>query len=204
LVERYFATAPEARTGVLAGGVQDEAVDPAVDRSPAARYALLRHRMGQGNTLRNGEWGYAQTANCAVRRAAFEEVSGFRDDLRSAGDADLCFRLRRAGWAIEERAAAEAVHLSRRTLRSMLRQRVRHGSGVAWLEREYPGSFPAPSRLGMAKWTFKSLASAPVKAATGRRDAALLAVLDPLDDWAFELGRLFPNTVRRRRGTAAG
>lgn len=198
LVERYFHVDAEDGTGVLAGGVVDEPVDPAADGSPAARYARLRDRMGQGNTLRDGEWSYAQTANCAVRRTAFEQVNGFRDDVRSGGDADLCFRLRRAGWGIEERSAAQVVHRSRRTVRSMLRQRARHGSGAAWLEREYPGSFPRVRLAGLAKWTVRSFARAPVAAARRRADDALFAVLDPLDNWAFELGRLFSNTVRHR------
>jgi GT2 family glycosyltransferase len=149
--------------------------------------------------LRAGEWGYAQTANCAVRRSAFEAVGGFRDDVRSAGDADLCFRLRRAGWEIEERPGAAVTHRSRRTLRSLLRQRVRHGSGIGWLEREYPGSFPRKNPLGLAKWTLGSFARALALAVRGRSDEALIATLEPLDVWAFELGRLFPNTVHAQR-----
>lgn len=200
LLERYFDQPPPERTAVLAGAVVDEPVDAARQRSAAARYAGLRARMTQGNTLGSDGWGYAQTANCAVRAAAFEQVGGFREEVRSGGDADLCFRLQRVGWSLDERRTAVVVHRSRRTLRAMLRQRARHGSGAAWLEREYPGSFP-PRRgwLGLAKWTVQSLAGASLKAARGRSDEALLAAIDPLDIWAFELGRLFPNTVRARR-----
>jgi GT2 family glycosyltransferase len=199
LVGCYFTQPPGERCGVLAGGVVDEPLDRVEQRSPAARYAFLRARMTQGNTLRPGDWGYAQTANCAVRRAAFDAVGGFRDDLRSGGDADLCFRLRHAGWGIEERAAAAVIHRSRRTLRTLLRQRARHGAGAAWLDRNYPGSFPRRRLLGLAKWTVQSFIRAPVAAARGRSDEALFAVMDPLDHWAFELGRLFPNTTRARR-----
>jgi glycosyltransferase involved in cell wall biosynthesis len=199
LLERYFAEPPFERTAVLAGGVVDESPGPDGGESRAARYAHLHAHMGQANTLRAGEWGYAQTANCAVRRSAFEAVGGFRDDVRSAGDADLCFRLRRAGWGIEERPGAAVTHRSRRTLRSLLRQRVRHGSGVGWLEREYPGSFPRKNPLGLAKWTVLSFARALFVAARGRSDDALIATIEPLDVWAFELGRLLPNTARPRR-----
>jgi GT2 family glycosyltransferase len=198
LVDRYFAEPPADRTGVLVGGVVDEQLDGG--GSLAMRYAALRARMTQGNTLGGGEWAYAQTANCAIRRAAFDEAGGFRAELRSGGDADLCFRLRRAGWELEPRAEAVVVHRSRTTLRTMLRQRARHGSGARWLDTEYPGSFPRRRWLGLAKWTAQSLARAPVEAARGRRDEALLDFVDPLDHWAFELGRLFPNTTRERRG----
>src|SRR3954451_15481212 len=197
LLDRYFARPPEQRTAVLAGAVVDEPVD-AAERSWAARYAHVSGRMGQSNTLVPGEWGYAQTANCAVRRSAFAAVGGFRDAIRSAGDADLCFRLRRAGWELEERPEAAVVHHSRRRLRSMLRQRARHGSGIGWLEREYPGSFPRKNPLGLAKWTLGSFARALGAAARGRSDDALVATIGPLEVWALELGRLLPNTTRRR------
>jgi mycofactocin glycosyltransferase len=197
LLDSYFARPLDRRTAVLAGGVVDEPAD-VTDRSWAARYAHLRGRMGQSNTLLPGEWGYAQTANCAVRRSAFDAVGGFRDAIRSAGDADLCFRLRHAGWQLEGRPEAVVVHRSRRTLRSMLRQRLRHGSGIGWLEREYPGSFPRKNPLGLTKWTLQSFARGAVAAARGRSDAALVATIEPLDVWALELGRLFPNKTGRR------
>jgi GT2 family glycosyltransferase len=199
LIDRYFERPPGERTGVLAGGVTEEPAESSGKHSLAERYEHLRTRMTQGNTLRDDEWAYAQTANCAVRRSAFAEAGGFRDELRSGGDADLCFRLRARGWEMEERAEALVVHRSRSTLRKMLRQRARHGSGAGWLEREYPGSFPRRPLLGLSKWTLQSFLSAPVKALRGRSDDALLAVVDPLEDWAFELGRLFPNTTRARR-----
>ena len=197
LVDRYFDEAPQEGTGVLAGGVVDEPLG--ANGSMATRYAALRARMTQDNTLGLGQWAYAQTANCAIRRRALDAVGGFRDDLRSGGDADLCFRLRKAGWELETRSRAVVVHHSRPTLRKMLRQRARHGAGASWLDHEYPGSFPRRRWLGLAKWTFGSLARAPVDAARGRSEDALFALVDPLDHWAFELGRLFPNTTRARR-----
>jgi GT2 family glycosyltransferase len=199
LIDRYFQRAASERTGVLAGGITEEPAERGGKHSLAQRYEHLRTRMTQGNTLRDDGWGYAQTANCAVRRSAFAAVDGFRDELRSGGDADLCYRLRRAGWGIEERPEALVMHRSRSTLRKMLRQRARHGSGARWLDREYPGSFPRRSLLGLSWWTIRSFLSAPVKALRGRSDDALLAVVDPLEYWAFELGRLFPNTTRASR-----
>jgi hypothetical protein len=51
---------------------------------------------------------------------------------------------------------------------------------------------------GLAKVTLKSFARAPVLAARGQGDQALSAVVYPLDEWAYRLGRLFPNEVRER------
>src|SRR4051794_7906309 len=198
LLDRYFARPAGGSTAVLAGGGVDEPMD-AAERAWAARYAHLRERMGQGNTMLPGEWGYAQTANCAVRRSAFAAVGGFRDAIRSAGDADLCFRLRRAGWELEERSEAVVVHRSRRRLRSMLRQRARHGSGIGWLEREYPGSFPRKNPLGLLKWSSGSFARAILLGMQGKVDAALVATIEPLEVWALELGRVIPNSTKPRR-----
>ncbi len=104
--------------------------------------------MSQANTLGAGHWAYVQTANCAIRRSAFEQVGGFCDEVRSGGDADICFRLRDAGWAIEPRERALVVHSSRRTLGKLLRQRARMGAGAAWLDQRHPGSFPPAAGLG--------------------------------------------------------
>jgi hypothetical protein len=198
LLERYFAEPPDWRTAVLAGGVVDEPLDGGARHSPVARYTMLHASMSQSNTMLDGPWSYAQTANCAVRREAFDAVGGFRDDVRSGGDADLCFRLRAAGWEIEPREEAAVVHRSRRTLPKLLRQRARHGAGAAWLEREHPGASPRKRRLGLAKWTAQSWASAAVARVRGRRDDALVATIEPLWVWAFELGRMFRNEVTDR------
>jgi GT2 family glycosyltransferase len=196
LLDAYFETGVDRHTAVLAGGVVDEPVEPGARAPAATRFALLHASMSQSNTMLEGRWSYAQTANCMVRREAFEAVGGFRDNLRSGGDADLCFRLRDAGWGIEARERAAVVHRSRRTMRTLLRQRARHGAGAAWLDREYPGAFPAQRRLGLAKWTAQSWASAVAARARGRRDDALVAAVEPVWVWAFELGRRFGNEVR--------
>jgi glycosyltransferase involved in cell wall biosynthesis len=204
LLDLYFEQAPAERTAVLAGGVLDEPLEGDSGSTAAARYAVLRDWMSQENSLGAGRWAYAQTANCAVRRRAFEAVGGFTSNLRSGGDGDLCFRLRAAGWELESRDRARVVHRSRRRLGAMLRQRARHGSGAAWLNRAHPGSFPRRNWPGLAKWTLQSFGSASLHALRGRRDDALLAVVDPLEQWAFEIGRLAPNEVRPRGARRSG
>ncbi len=195
LIDRYLVDPPGERTGVLAGGVHDEVVGAGA--SGVARYLELRQSMDQANTLELGEWGYAQTANCAVRRAAFEQVEGFCAGVRSGGDADLCFRIRAAGWGMERRDGASVVHHNRTSLRKLLRQRARHGAGAAWLAERYPGSFPSRSWPGLAKWAVVSMASAGAAAARGRRDDALVHAIEPLAVWAQEIGRRLPNAAPR-------
>jgi GT2 family glycosyltransferase len=203
LLDRLFDPEPGERTAVLAGAVIDE--PPTGDgRGPAAlRYAWLKSSMSQETTLGHGRWAFAQTANAAVRRAAFEEVGGFRDGLRSGGDADLCFRLGAAGWRLETRPGAAVLHRNRTTVPRMLAQRARHGAGAQWLSREHPGSFPARRPAGLAWWALRRAGAGLGAYARGDRDAALVGLLDGPAVWAFELGRRLPNRpvglTRRQR-----
>jgi GT2 family glycosyltransferase len=192
LLDRYFETPPDERTGVLAGAIVDEA--PSEEAASAAvRYAYLKKSMSHETVLADEEWAFAQTANAAVRREAFEQVGGFEASIRSGGDADLCFRLRAAGWALERRDGAAVVHRNRTTVGRMLSQRARHGAGGAWLARRWPGAMPRRQPLGLAVWSMRRAAHGLAAAANGDKDEALLGLLDGPLTWAYELGRLIPN-----------
>jgi GT2 family glycosyltransferase len=196
LLDRLFALPPEPRTAVLAGAIVDQ---PGGEHAPAAvRYAELNTSMSQEITLDRGRFAYAQTANCAVRRDAFEAVGGFRERVRSGGDADLCWRLAEAGWELERRTGAAVVHRNRTTIRAMLGQRFRHGSGAGWLAREHPGAMPNSSWPGLAWWATKRTATGVAALVRGDRDGAICGLLDGPAVWAFQLGRLVPNRPFRR------
>lgn len=211
LLDRLLEPPPAAGIGILAGGVRDE---PVGARGPlAARFAELQAVMAQDATLDRGRWAFAKTAHAAVRREAFSAAGGFREGVRSGGDADLCWRLRDRGWGLEHRPRAAVVHRSRPTLRRMLGQRFRHGSGAAWLQREHPGSLPPRRWPGLLRWGARRAATGARGLARGDRDAAVLGLLDGPAVWAFELGRLVPNRprprhprgrLRPRRGSAGG
>ena len=196
LLDRYFATAPGEGVGILAGAVVDEPAAEGEIATAAERYAWLKSSMSQEITLASDEWAFAQTANAAVRRAAFEQVGGFEEGVRSGGDADLCFRVRAAGWALERREDAAVVHRNRSTISRMLAQRARHGAGAGWLSKRWPGALPRRRWPGLAWWSSKRAAQGLIAAARRDRDAALLGLLDGPAVWAFELGRLIPNRPR--------
>jgi cellulose synthase/poly-beta-1,6-N-acetylglucosamine synthase-like glycosyltransferase len=200
LLERYFSAPIGERVAVLAGGVRDEVPGDVAALPLAARFAALRGPMDQSNTLHHagGRWGYAQTANAAVRRAAFEEVGGFEEGVRSGGDADLCFRLRAAGWELEERADAWVTHRNRTTLWALARQRARHGAGAEWLNTRYPGSFPPDRGPRRTVRSLRQLGRAGIDRARGDRDAATLGFVGVVFHWSFELGRFAGNEVAER------
>jgi hypothetical protein len=195
LLDRYFADPPHDTTGVLAGAVVDEEPTPG---TAASRYAYLKSSMSQEITLADDAWPFAQTANAAVRREAFAQVGGFEESVRSGGDADLCFRLRAAGWGLERRPEAAAIHRNRTTIPRMLAQRARHGAGAGWLAKHWPGALPRRRWPGLAWWSAKRAAHGLTSLARGDRDEALLGLLDGPAVWAFELGRLIPNRPRPR------
>jgi len=183
LLDRLFDPAPEDGTGVLRGGVRDEPGGASL----AARYAEAVALMDQSRAA-----GYAQTANCAVRRAAFARVGGFRADVRSGGDADLCFRLAAAGWALEDRPDAAVVHRSRTTLPALLRQRVRVGAGAAWLARS--GAAGAGGSAGASGAAAVRAAAGSLVRAARTRDP--IERVDRLGHAAAALGALLPNVPR--------
>jgi hypothetical protein len=198
LLERYFARPPGDDVGILAGAVVDEPAPEGEDATAAERYAWLKSSMSQEVTLADREWAFAQTANAAVRRVALEQVGGFEERVRSGGDADMCFRVRSAGWLLERRDEAAVVHRNRATVPRMLAQRARHGAGAGWLARRWPGALPRRRWSGLVWWSTCRAARGLVAAARHDRDAALLGLLDGPAVWAFELGRLIPNRPRPR------
>jgi hypothetical protein len=192
LLDRYFDPRPADGVGVLAGGIRDVGPTEA-GQSVAERYVWLKSAMSQDVTLGHEGWAFAQTANAAVRRTAFTAVDGFEDAVRSGGDADLCFRLRAAGWTLERREQAAVTHRARATVPRLLAQRARHGAGAGWLARRWPGALPRRRWSGLALWSVRRAGEGIVAVASGDRQTAVVALLDGPAVWAFELGRLVPN-----------
>jgi GT2 family glycosyltransferase len=192
LLDSYFDPPPGEATAVLAGGIEDLPAGPGL----AARHSSGRSHMSELTALARTGRAYAQTANCAVRTSAFSAVGGFEERARAGEDADLCFRLELAGWAIEHRPQARVGHLTRATLPSLLAQLARHGSGAAWLDRRYPGEFPAPRPRELAARFAHDGATALSALRHRRREQAALAGLEIVCGCAFEAGRLLPNRGR--------
>jgi hypothetical protein len=182
-LDGYFATPPAEHVGVLAGAVREVAEGDGL----AARVARETGALDQRATLSNPYLPYGVIANLAVRAEAFASVGGFAVPRRIAEDADLCWRLQRAGWALEERRGAVVGHRSRETLVELWRQRAQDGAAARWLAVRYPGAMP--------KWNLLALARASV-AQLRRGDLAFQAAVVS-GWWAFELGRRAPGWMAR-------
>jgi cellulose synthase/poly-beta-1,6-N-acetylglucosamine synthase-like glycosyltransferase len=137
LIDAYFTPEPGRDVGALAGTV---ATDPA-QTAFLARYARDRHFLDQDRGLHTGG-DAAATANLMVRRAAFQDLGGFAEGIRSGGDVDLCRRLIEAGWTIERRPHAVVRHVHRESLPDLLGSVARYAAGARWLNERYPGTAP--------------------------------------------------------------
>jgi GT2 family glycosyltransferase len=191
LLDRYFESPVAEEVAVLAGGIADDSPDPG---TPVSRFLSAVSAMSQSQTM-TGEWAYAQTGNCAVRRAAFEAVGGFDDTVRWAGDADLGFRIRDRGWRVERREEAQVIHRTLTTLRSLIAQRSAHGSGCDWVNQRYPGSFPRVAPADLLRQAARETAAGVRALLRGNREEAARWMISWISSWAFEFGR-------RRRNVA--
>jgi GT2 family glycosyltransferase len=189
LVDRYFAEEVGDRTAVLAGGIRDITQADAV--GIAARYARLSRPSNDEMVWRPG-FEYAQTGNAAVRRAAFEAVGGFAE-VRSGGDAELCFRLAKAGWRTERRTDALVEHHSRASLRALMRQHLRYGVGAEWLDEDYPGFAPPRRSMRLLLGALRDCVMSASAVAKGDRDDAARIAVNRACYIAFEVGRRLPN-----------
>ncbi|WP_249009480.1 glycosyltransferase [Conexibacter sp. DBS9H8] len=196
LLEAYFGPGADPRVGVLAGGIVD-VLGPG-HAGTAARHAVARGQMHETVTLNRPAFPYAQSANVAVRASAFRAVGGFGENIRAGEDADLCFRLAAAGWALQSRPEARVAHRARPTLAGSLRQLVDHGSGAAWCERRHPGSFPAAGAAAFTARIARQVGAALAALRAGDCERAGFALLEIIGAFAFALGRRVPNRPRWR------
>ncbi len=137
LLDAYFSETPGEGVGALAGQILGDFQQS----SFLARYVESRKFFRQDSGLL-AEAGVAATGNLLVRREAFDAIAGFTEGIRSAGDVDLCRRLRSAGWAIEARQNAVVRHRHRDSLPSLLSAIARYGAGSRWLDQREPGTSP--------------------------------------------------------------
>jgi glycosyltransferase involved in cell wall biosynthesis len=74
---------------------------------------------------------YLNSGNFIIRRTAFQAVGGFNEHLVTGEDAELCQRLRVAGFKVYECQAVRAVHLGNpKSLRAFFKRNAWHALGM--------------------------------------------------------------------------
>src|SRR5262249_13225328 len=80
--------------------------------------------------------------NMAIRRSCLEEIGGFDEQFRVAGDdVDICWRLQERGWVVGFAPAAQVWHHRRPSVRMFWKQQKGYGKAEALLERKWPDRF---------------------------------------------------------------
>jgi GT2 family glycosyltransferase len=110
----------------------------------------------------DGEAEHVPGCNMAFRKDVLEEVGGFDERFRVAGDdVDICWRLQKDGHRIGFSAGAVVMHRRRDSVRRYLRQQYGYGKAEALLERKWPGRY---NRAGSSRWSgriYEGPAAAP-------------------------------------------
>ncbi|MCX4097867.1 mycofactocin biosynthesis glycosyltransferase MftF [Nocardia sp. alder85J] len=113
------------------------------DASVLGRYDRTRFSLDRGRreaaVTPYGAVPSVPGAALLVRRRALLAEGGFDEEMRSAADADLCWRLERAGWRLRYEPAAQVAGDHPVSLREWLRRRVSQGAAVAPLARRHGG-----------------------------------------------------------------
>ena len=169
ILDAYLADPADERLGVIAG----EVVGVAAQEAPLARWARSRRGAWVRHHLETGPHPGGVTANLLVRRAAFEQVGGFR--VGGGGDLDLCWRLQDAGWGFAYRGDVVVAHLDRERPRELLSQAVAYGGHQRNLRREHG---PAVDLVTLARPLARGLGGAIAHAAGGRGEEARFALVD--------------------------
>jgi len=104
--------------------------------------------------------------NMAFRKDVLEEVGGFDERFRVAGDdVDLCWQLQKANRTLGFSAGAVVMHRRRDSVRRYLRQQYGYGKAEALLERKWPTRY---NRAGSSRWSGR-IYEAPVAQTPRRR-----------------------------------
>jgi len=89
--------------------------------------------------------------NMAFRKSALEEIGGFDERFRVAGDdVDVCWRLQESGRTLGFSAGAVVMHRRRDSILRYLKQQYGYGKAEALLERKWPSRY---NRVGSSRWS---------------------------------------------------
>ena len=168
---------------------------------PTPAHWIERTWAALNDTHRDGDATYINSGNFVVRRVAFERVGGFDESLTSGEDAELCMRLKKAGFRLHASRDVKAVHLGNpKTLRQFFRRELWHGAGAIGTARLARADKPL---IGTAVHGFFVLLATAILAA-GRSDegarvvlALLLLSAVPLAAVVYRLG-----STKRRMAVA--
>lgn len=138
------------------------------------QYADRQATLSQKHTLNHPFCAYGQTANLAVRLAAFKQIGLFRPYLTTGGDADICWRiLQETSWQMRFAETAIVRHRHRRTLTELQSQWRRYGRSNRYLHELHGIDLMREPKFGeyryrLMRWIFKELPIASINLIQGK------------------------------------
>ena len=147
------------------------------------KYAERREILSQKFLLEHPFYPYGQTANLAIRKAAFEKVGLFRPYLTTGGDADICWRIQQqTDWQLTYAPEAIIYHRHRSTLEDLRSQLKRYGRSNRYLHELHGVELMRPLTnqelfFTLGRWLLKELPKNTLKLLFGKADIVdLLAI----------------------------
>ena len=159
----------DAAVGLVAGEIKALS-----GQSLLEQYAEHQETLSQKHTLNHSFCAYGQTANLAIRRAAFQQVGLFRPYLTTGGDADICWRiLRETSWNLHFAETAIVRHRHRTTLAQLQSQWRRYGRSNRYLHELHGVNLMREPNFGdyryrLLRWMLKELPIAVIHLLKGK------------------------------------
>lgn len=145
--------------------------------------------------------------NMAFRKSVLEQVGGFDEDFRIAGDdVDICWKVQEAGGTIGFSPSAVVWHHRRNSLPAYLKQQFNYGRAEAMLAAKWPPKF---NSAGHVRWDGKIYGNGRATPALGtkmvvyqgtwgsapfqsiyERPAGFMSTLTMMPEWHFVVGML--------------
>lgn len=100
---------------------------------------LIHEEIVQRHLAMAVEVNFLATFNVVYRRCVLADVNGFDESLKVAEDADLAFRVRRAGYQLRFEMQSQVGHFHPTVLTRYLWRQSRHGYERVLLYRRHPG-----------------------------------------------------------------
>ena len=139
--ERWLADLVEAfadpTVAAVGGRVDGLRTASALDRYEAGMSSLSLGGRGRSAGLGSDTF-YLPSCNLLVRREAFLEVGGFREELHVGEDVDLSWRLRDRGFTIAYVPRGRVLHEHRNRVAPFLRRRFEYGTSEGILHALHP------------------------------------------------------------------
>lgn len=140
------------RIGCVAGSIEGYKAQNYVDE-----YLSKRKIISQDEKRGDLPLPYAKTANAFYRREVFDKIGLFEERWRSAGDADICWRMQlETDYKIKFIPDTIIFHKHRSTVFSMFKQCLKWGIGYTNLYKKYRERMPKRT-LKQTIWIFRRL-----------------------------------------------